>query len=186
MRCAWLSMQYIVQLYWGHCTLSSKCFAHKKKYNLTLCPSRLHTTSVTIWHKKFGSGSIFCVFASVASILIGNNDEYEKNEKYEKTHTKMSDSVWKDHYLLLSIRGLFKSLTLSIKLCCVTRPSPFAKAAGTAMITAWNDAAYCWERCAVIYQVLLDWQKKYFEEADELMYDSLIFLYIRYAQLIEI
>ncbi len=98
----------------------------------------------------------------------------------------MSDSVWKAHYLLLSIRGLFKSLTLSFKLCCVPRPSPFAKATGTAMITAWNDAAYCWERCAVIYQVLLDWQKKYFEEADELIYYSLIFLYIRYAQLIEI
>ncbi len=28
--------------------------------------------------KKFGSGSIFCVFASVTSILIGKDDEYEK------------------------------------------------------------------------------------------------------------
>ncbi len=29
--------------------------------------------------QKFGSGLIFCVFASVASILIGKDDEYEKN-----------------------------------------------------------------------------------------------------------
>ncbi len=28
--------------------------------------------------QKFGSGSIFCVFASVASIFIGKDGEYEK------------------------------------------------------------------------------------------------------------
>ncbi len=32
-------------------------------------------------HKKFGSGSIFCVFASVTSILIGKVDEYRKKKK---------------------------------------------------------------------------------------------------------
>ncbi len=39
---------------------------------------------------KFGSGLIVYIFASVASNLIGNDDEYEK------THTKITDSVCKD------------------------------------------------------------------------------------------
>ncbi len=45
-----------------------------------LCQSRLHTASENfIRHKKkLGSGSIFCVFVSVASILIGKDDKYEK------------------------------------------------------------------------------------------------------------
>ncbi len=49
----------------------------------------LHTASETfVRHKKkIGSGLIFCVFASVASILIGKDDESEK------THTKISGSV---------------------------------------------------------------------------------------------
>ncbi len=48
-----------------------------------LCQSRLHTASETfVRQKKFGSGSIFCVFASVACILIGKDGEYEK--KMEK------------------------------------------------------------------------------------------------------
>ncbi len=47
-----------------------------------LCQSRLHTAFETFVHQKeFGSGSIFCVFASVACILIGKDGEYEKNEK---------------------------------------------------------------------------------------------------------
>ncbi len=50
----------------------------KNKYDLTLCQSRLHTASETFVHQKqFGSGSIFCVFASVACILIGKDGEYE-------------------------------------------------------------------------------------------------------------
>ncbi len=49
--------------------------------------------------KKCVSGSIFCVFASVASILIGKDDEYEKKIK---THMKLSDSVCKD----LKVRDL--------------------------------------------------------------------------------
>ncbi len=54
----------------------------KNKYDLTLCQSRLHTASETFVHQKeFGSGSIFCVFASVACILIGKDGEYEKTEK---------------------------------------------------------------------------------------------------------
>ncbi len=45
-----------------------------------LCQSRLHTASETfVHHKKFGLGSIFYIFASVASVLIGKDDEYEKN-----------------------------------------------------------------------------------------------------------
>ncbi len=44
----------------------------------------------TLGPKKFGAGSIFCVFASVACILIGKDEEYEKNGK---THAKISDSV---------------------------------------------------------------------------------------------
>ncbi len=40
--------------------------------------------------KKIGSGSIFCVFASVACILIGKDGEYKKNGK---THAKILDSV---------------------------------------------------------------------------------------------
>ncbi len=60
----------------------------KNKYDLTLCQSRLHTASETfVRHKKFRSGSIFCVFVSVACILIG------KNEEYGKTHANISDSV---------------------------------------------------------------------------------------------
>ncbi len=54
----------------------------KNKYDLTLCQSRLHTASETfVRQKKIGSGSIFCVFASVACILIGKDEEYEKTEK---------------------------------------------------------------------------------------------------------
>ncbi len=42
-----------------------------------LCQSRLHTASKTfIRHKKLGSASIFCIFISIASILIGKDDEY--------------------------------------------------------------------------------------------------------------
>ncbi len=44
----------------------------KNKYGLMLSIT-LHTASET-----FDSGSIFCVFTSVASILIGKDDEYEK------------------------------------------------------------------------------------------------------------
>ncbi len=44
-----------------------------------LCQSRMHTASENvIRHKKLGSGSIFGVFVSVASILIGKDDKYEK------------------------------------------------------------------------------------------------------------
>ncbi len=50
--------------------------------------SLLHTASKTfVRHKKFRPGLIFCVFASVASILIGKDDEYDK------THTKIMDEI---------------------------------------------------------------------------------------------
>ncbi len=41
---------------------------------------------------KFGSGSIFCVFPSVASILIGNYDEYNLFYLFF-THTKIFNFV---------------------------------------------------------------------------------------------
>ncbi len=60
----------------------------KNKYDLTLCQLRLHTASETFVHQnKIGSGSIFCIFASVACILIGKDEEYEKNGK---THANIS------------------------------------------------------------------------------------------------
>ncbi len=52
----------------------------KNKYDLTLCQSRLHTASENfVRHKKIRIRFDFCVSASVASILIGKDDEYEKN-----------------------------------------------------------------------------------------------------------
>ncbi len=64
----------------------------KNKYDLTLCQSRLHTASETFVHQKqFGSGSIFCVFASVACILIG---KYNKIRKF-RTQCAMAFTVSK-------------------------------------------------------------------------------------------
>ncbi len=59
-----------------------KVFAHrvqnfctlKNKYDNHVYTLPLKISSVI----KFGSGLIFCVFASVASILIGKDDEYKK------------------------------------------------------------------------------------------------------------
>ncbi len=63
----------------------------KNKYDLTLCQSRLHTASETFVHqKKFGSGSIFCVFASVACILIGKDEEYEKRKRKFRNQCAMA------------------------------------------------------------------------------------------------
>ncbi len=63
----------------------------KTKYDLTLCQSRLHTASETFVRQNFfGSDSIFCVFASVACILIGKDGEYGKK------HVKILDSVCND------------------------------------------------------------------------------------------
>ncbi len=46
-------------------------FFFLNKYDLTFCQAHLHTASETfVCHKKIGSGKIFCIFASVASILI--------------------------------------------------------------------------------------------------------------------
>ncbi len=52
----------------------------KNKHDLMLCQSRLHTASETfVCHKKkIGSGSVFCVFASVTRFFLGKDDEYEK------------------------------------------------------------------------------------------------------------
>ncbi len=53
-----------------------------KKINTTmLCQSHLHIASKTlVCYQKNGPGLIFCAIASVASILIGKDDEYEKKE----------------------------------------------------------------------------------------------------------
>ncbi len=65
----------------AHCIYVRNFCTLKNKYDLMLCQSRLHTASETfVRHKKFVPGSIFCVFASVASILIGKDDKYEKNK----------------------------------------------------------------------------------------------------------
>ncbi len=54
----------------------------KNKYDLTLWRSCLHVASETFVRQNFfGSVSIFCVFASVAFILIGKDEEYEKTAK---------------------------------------------------------------------------------------------------------
>ncbi len=75
--------QYLI--FKGLCTLRNfrPKFSHvENKYDLTLWQSRLHTASETFVHqKKFGSCSIFCVFASVAFTLIGQDEEYKKNRK---------------------------------------------------------------------------------------------------------
>ncbi len=66
-------------------------FMLKNKYELTLWKSRLHPDSETfVHHNKFGSGSIFCVFASVAFILIGKDEEYEKKLR----NATISDSMF--------------------------------------------------------------------------------------------
>ncbi len=46
------------------------------RYHVCTPPPKLSSVK-----KKFGSGLIFCVFASVACILIGKDEEYEKMEK---------------------------------------------------------------------------------------------------------
>ncbi len=46
-----------------------------------------HASETFFRHKKFGSGSIFCIFAYVAFILIG------KAKENGKTHANISDSV---------------------------------------------------------------------------------------------
>ncbi len=92
----------IAIIYHGLTVVTLKVSAHwvrnfrtlKNKYDLTLCQSGLHTASETfVRQNKIGSGSIFCVFASVACILIGRDGEYEKTEK---RIAKISDSVCKD------------------------------------------------------------------------------------------
>ncbi len=67
---------------------------HMLKNSLTLCQSRLHAVSETFVRHKFGSGSIFCVFASIVSILIGMGEEYEK--KLIKRQMNISDSMCKE------------------------------------------------------------------------------------------
>ncbi len=47
----------------------------KNKYNLTLCPSRLHTAFETF--VDFLKLSIFCVYVSITNILIGKDDKYK-------------------------------------------------------------------------------------------------------------
>ncbi len=85
----------------------------KNKYDLTLCQSRLHTASETFVHQKqFGSGSIFCVFASVACILIGKDGEYEKTEK------RMRNSVWTQCAMTFTLKMLlWREISIKSQLC---------------------------------------------------------------------
>ncbi len=62
----------------------------KNKYDLHVVSSTFTSDTFIHHKKKIRPGSVFCVLASVASILIG------KDDKYEKTHTKNSDSVCKN------------------------------------------------------------------------------------------
>lgn len=65
----------------------------KNKYGLMLCQSHLNTASETFVRQKENRIRLnFCVFASVAWILIG------KDGGYGKTEAKISDSVCDDLY----------------------------------------------------------------------------------------
>ncbi len=58
----------------------------KNKYNHTLCQTRLPLKPLklsSVVKKKIGSVSILCIFASIASILIGKDDKYKKKCIYE-------------------------------------------------------------------------------------------------------
>ncbi len=65
-------------------TLSGRLFQSLgDKYETHDTHNRTLTTAskTFVCQKKFGSGSIFCIFTSVACILIGKDGEYEKMEK---------------------------------------------------------------------------------------------------------
>ncbi len=78
-----------------------------------LCQSRLHTASETfVRQKKIGSGSIFCVFASVACILIGKDGEYEKTEKRtRKFQTQCAMAFSLAHYSFTNCLFSYKKTT---------------------------------------------------------------------------
>ncbi len=96
-----------------------------------MCQSRLHTASETfVHHKKIGPGSIFCVFASVASILIGKDDEYEPPPPPPKKR------IWKFWTQC--------AITFSLSPVCETRPWC------QNLIENWQDLYLClclWESC---------------------------------------
>ncbi len=65
----------------------SEIFAHSNICMTSCCVNHNYTlrTKLSSVINFLGSGSIFCVFASVASILIGKDDEYEINKNaYEQ------------------------------------------------------------------------------------------------------
>ncbi len=91
--CCWILKQVIAYRVWNF----SLKFLHVKNINTTSrCVNHVYTLPPKLSSiiKKFGSGLIFCVFASVASILIRKNDEYGKKKKM---YTKISDSVCNHH-----------------------------------------------------------------------------------------
>ncbi len=63
--------------------IESEIFTRYKINTTSRCVNHVYTLPPKLSSiiKKFGPGSIFCVFASVASIFIGKDDEYEKKEK---------------------------------------------------------------------------------------------------------
>ncbi len=80
----------------GLCTLSptfsSEILARWKINTTSCCVNHVYTLppKLSSVKKTFGSGSIFCVFASIACNLIG------KDREYGKTYANISDSVCND------------------------------------------------------------------------------------------
>ncbi len=70
----------------------SEIFARWKINTTSCCVNDVYTLPPKLSSviKKFGSGSIFCVFTSVTSILIGKDDEYEKNGKNAYKNFRLS------------------------------------------------------------------------------------------------
>ncbi len=73
-------------------TFTSEILARWKINTTSCCVNHVYTLppKLSSVKKTFGSGSIFCVFASIACNLIG------KDREYGKTHANISDSVCND------------------------------------------------------------------------------------------
>jgi len=85
----------------------TKIFARKKKQVWPSCLNHVYTLPPklsSVMKKSRSEIQIVCVFASVACILIGKDEKYEKNWK---THAKISDSVCNDLKCCLYFVGTF-------------------------------------------------------------------------------
>ncbi len=117
----------------GHCTrspkFSSEFFARKKINTTSRCVNHIYTLPPKLSSviKKFGSGSIFCVFASVTSILIGKDDKYKKKDEeiWWRNNliyildglrvSKLSANCWKCSAELLKLYEVSKVLLIHVK-----------------------------------------------------------------------